>query len=889
MRRLRAWMFRLGNLFHRERQEQELADEMESHLQMHMEDNLRSGMTPQQARRHAILKLGGVEQTKQAYRERSTIPLIESLLRDVRFALRQLRRSPGFTATAVLTLTLGIGANITVFLILYGVILRPLPFPHPQQLVRINRFYPVLHDALVPAYSGTKALFMMRANRTLESATAYDFIPSHVNLVQASGAVPLDDLRVTSAFFHVFQMEPRIGHGFRPQDMVPHAPGVVILSDATWRQRCGADPNIVGHAITLGNQEYTVIGVADPKFHLDAKVDVWTPLQIAESPKDQANDYNFVARLKPGVTRAQAEEDLKRVLLEFKNTYPDLWSRYESVRVLNLHDSLVGQVRPALEMLMGAVGLVLLIVSANILSLLLTRAIARRHEMSLRVALGASGWRILRQLLVENAVLCILGGIAGILLAQFATPALMHLSPLKLPDFTTLRLGTPGLRFAGSLTIGCALLFSVVPALESRRTHLSESLRMNSAQVAAGRNLPQKLLVVGEVAVSLMLLVAAALLLTSFWKLIHTPPGFSAENVITFKTAFSQEQMATSAGLGLRLDELTARLEAQPGVASAAAVGSLPTQLTPDLPFEVVGRPAGRQDSGGNADYMPITAHYFDALRIPILEGRPLRASDTHGSEPVVIINRQIARTYFKRQNPIGQHILIGKAMGPEFADGIREIVGVVGDTKQGGLDQPADEIMYLPAAQIPNHLTQNNSLLGTSWVVRMKSRQLNVLPAARRIFLDDAHTPLFSVEPMQDVIRASVAQQRFMMLLLSIFGLTSLVLGGTGLYGVMSYTVARQTKDIGVRMALGARRVDILRMVLRAAGTLVIAGMILGVAGSLAVAQLLRSLLFEVAPRNPLAIVAMCGVLLLTGLLAAWWPAKRAASTDPMQALRAE
>ena len=866
----------------------DLSEEMRQHLEEKIEALIADGMSREEAIHAARRAFGNATLIEQRSREVWMWPLIESIWADIKFALRQLRKSPGFAAAVVLTLALGIGANLTVFLILYGVILRPLPFPNPQQLVRINRFYPVLHDTTVPAYSGTKALFMMRANRTLESAAAYDYVPSHVNLMQGSGAVPLDELRVTSSFFHVFQMEPRIGHGFRPQDMSPHAPGVVVLSNATWRQRFGADPNIVGQAITLGNQQYTVIGVADEKFHLDAKVDVWIPLQIAESPKDQANDYNFVARLKPGVTRAQAEDDLKRVLLEFKNTYPDLWSRYESVRVLDLHDSLVGQARPALEMLMGAVGLVLLIVAANILSLLLTRAIARRHEMGLRVALGASGWRILRQLLVENAALCILGGTAGILLAQFATPALMHLSPLKLPDFATLRMSASALRFAAALTIGCALLFSLIPALESRRTHLSESLRMNSSRVAGRHNLAQKSLVVGEVAMSLMLLVAAALLLTSFWKLIHTPPGFTAANVITFKTAFSRQQMATSSAMGLRLDQLTARLEAQPGVAAAAAVGSLPTQVTPDLPFEIMGRPAGRQDASGNGKYMPITAHYFDALRIPILEGRAFRIADTHGSEPVVVVNRQIARTYFKQENPIGQHILIGKVMGPDFADDIREIVGVVGDTKQDGLDQPAPEILYLPAAQIPDYLTQSN-FRGTSWVVRMKSGQINILPAARRIFLDNAHAPLFSVEPMQDVTQASVAQQRFMMLLLSIFGLTSLVLGGAGLYGVMSYTVARQTKEIGVRMALGAQRGDILLMVLREAGMLVGVGMILGIAASLAVALMLRSLLFEVGPRNPLTIVAMCAVLLLTGLLAAWWPACRAASVDPMVALRAE
>jgi predicted permease len=815
--------------------------------------------------------------------------MMSFLAQDLLYAARQLRKNLGFTAAAVLTLALGIGANLTVFLILYGVILRPLPFPQPQRVVRINRFYPVLHDTVVPAYSGTKALFLHRASRTLESAAAYDYIPSHVNLLQGDQVVPLEALRATSGFFHVFQMEPRIGRGFFPADMVPNAPGVAVLSDATWRQHFAADPGILGRSITLGNKPYTVVGVANPAFRLDAKVDVWTPLQITESPKDQSNMYNFVGRLKPGVSRAQAEDDLRRTLLQLKSTYPDLWNQYELVRVLDFHDSLVGQVRPALEMLMGAVGLVLVIVAANILSLLLTRSIARRREMGLRAALGASGWRILRQLLVENALLCILGGAVGVELATFATPVLMHLSPLPLPQFASLHIGGSALLFAAGLMLACALLFSLVPAVESRRTQLNESLRVNATQIATGRNLPQKSLVVSEVAVSLVLMVAAGLLLTSFWKLVHVSPGFDAVNVLTFKTNFTEQQAATSASLGQRMDELAARLEAQPGVEAAAAANTLPTQLTPTMPFDILGRPAGTPNAGGSEDYMPVTAHFFDALRIPVLAGRSFRLSDTHGAEPVVIINQQVARTYFKGQNPIGQHIRIGAVMGPGFEDSVREIVGVVGDTKHAGLDAPAPAILYLPQAQIPDRETQESGLLGQSWVVRTKSSQVDVTTAARRIFMDNARTPLLSVETMQNVMSASMAQQRFTMMLLGCFGLMSLLMGGAGLYGVMSYSVARRTKEIGVRMAIGAQRADILRMILREAGLLVSLGLVVGLAASLAGAQLLRSLLFGIAPRDPFTLAATCGVLLLTGLFAAWWPAHRAASTEPMQALRME
>ena len=434
--------------------------------------------------------------------------------------------------------------------------------------------------------------------------------------------------------------------------MVPNAPGVAVLSDATWRQQFDADPGVLGRSITLGNKQYTVIGVANPAFRLDSRVDVWVPLQIVEAATDQANDYNFIARLKAGVTRGQAQDDLKRGLLQLKNTYPALWDRSESVQVMDFHDSLVGAVRPALEMLMGAVALVLIIVAANILSLLLTRSIARRREMGLRAALGATAWRLLRQLLVENAVLCVLGGILGVVLAEFATPMLMRLSPLSLPQFTSLQFGASAWFFAAGLMVGCALLFSLVPALESRRVQLNESLRVNATQIAAGRNLAQKSLVVGEVAVSLMLLIASGLLLTSFWKLMHVSPGFDANNVLTFKTSFTDEQAATSAALGQRMDELVARLEAQPGVEAAAAVNSLPTQLTPDLPFEILGRKVGSPDASGDEKYMPITADYFTAMHMPVIAGRSLRLSDTHGTEPVVIINQEVARAFFKHESP---------------------------------------------------------------------------------------------------------------------------------------------------------------------------------------------------------------------------------------------
>jgi predicted permease len=814
--------------------------------------------------------------------------MFDALRRDVRFGLRQLWKAPGFTATVVLTLALGIGANLTIFLILYGVLLHPLPFPQPQQLVRVERLSP--GGELSEPYAGTRFLFMRRASRTLESAAAYDYVPNQMNLVQGNEAVPVMALGVSADFFHVFSMPPQLGRAFQAEDMNPNGPHTAILSDALWRQRFDTDPGILGRTVTLGNQQFTVIGIADPRFRLDEKVDAWVPLTIAENPEDHSNMYNFVARLKPGVTRAQAQDDLKRTLLQFKDAYPKLWSAEEAVVVLDYHDTLVGSVRPALQVLMGAVGLLLAIVAANIVSLLLTRAIVRRRETSLRAALGASSWGILRQALVENSILCVAGSALGLLFAYFALPVLLRLSPLQVPHFADVHSPLAALGFAAGLSVASMFVFSFVPMYESRRPQLNEALRTNSSQVAGARNLPQKILVVGEVALSLMLLFGAALLLTSFWNLMRVSPGFATSNVLTFKTSISDQQAGSTATLATHLDTALARMEALPGVESAAAVSSLPTQLVPDLPVDILGRTPGQPGSEGDEKYVPVTAHYFDAMQIPVVAGRAFNPGDVHGSAPAVIVNQRFVRNYFKNENPLGQHILIGRPMGPEFTDVPREIVGVVGDTKISGLDAPAPGIMFLPAQQIPDSLTRMSArLLGLSWVVRTQSQQAKLLGPLRKIFLDELQTPLLSVQSMQDIIRDSVSQQRFSMLLLCGFGMMSLLLGAAGLYGVMSYNVARRTREIGVRMAVGAERGDILKMVLCEAAVLVGIGLVLGIAASLAGAHVLRSLLFGVAPRNPVALAAMSLLLLATGLFSAWWPARRGAATEPMQALRTE
>lgn len=812
---------------------------------------------------------------------------MHSLLQDFRYAVRQMRKTPGFTIAVVCTLALGIGANLVVFLVLYGVVLRPLPFPHPGRLVQIEASLPNGHPHAI--LTGTEALFFRRECKVCSSMAAYDIIPAKANLIQGNGAIPLEVQSVTAGFFHMFGLRPVVGRGFRENDVLPGAPGTVVLSDALWKHAFGANPKIIGEAVTLGGERYTVIGVANPKFSLQHRTDAWIPLPITEHPNDQNHAYLLAARLKPGVTMAQANQDLKRVVRDYRRAYPNTWGKQVGIRAAGLHASLTGDLRPELEMLMGAVLLVLMIVAANILGLQLTRAVARRRDMGVRIALGATGWRMLRQLLVENFILCSIGGAAGVAAARLLTPVLMHLSPLQLPAFASLGMGRPALMVAVALTMGCVVIFSVVPALETRRSRLSASLRLNTTRVTAGRHVAQRVLVVSQVAVSVVLLVGAAVLLTTFWKLVSASPGFEAKNVLTFKNSFTSAQVSATPLLAQKLEELKAHMEALPGVASAAGVLALPTQLTPNMAFDIAGQTSNRANAM-YVDYLPVTTNYFETLRIPLLVGRVFRASDTRSSMPVVIVNRAFAQTHFKGKNPIGQHILIGAGLPPAFKDQVREVVGVVGDVKQAGMDKPVPAIAYLPVSQVPGIILRfDTGLQGESWVVRMQSAHLNELPAIRQIFMKNAHAPLLSVEPMNEVISASVASQRFSMILLCLFGLISLGMSGAGLYGVMSYNVAQRTKEIGVRMALGARREDVARSVLKDAGWLVGIGLVIGIVTSLAAGKLISSLLFGVKPQAPLALVVASAVMLVTGLFAAWWPALRAAGVEPMEALRSE
>ena len=811
------------------------------------------------------------------------------MLQEIRHSIRQLLHSKSFSITAILTLAIGLGANATIFALFYSTLVRPLPFPHPNQLMLLSRLYPgaEYEDAL----SATKFLIIKRETKAFSSVTASDIGPGNVSLVESGGPIALAELHSGAHYFSTLAVPPALGRDFSDEDTRPNAARTAILSYAAWRNHFAANPAILGQSVKLGGENYTVIGVADPHFSLEDKIDVWLPIQAQEDATDRANLYKVIARLKPGVSLSAANTDLHRIYGDFRRTYPDLGDTDESFGGRDLHTAFVGDIKPALFILMGAVFMLLLIVCANVLCLLLARSIARKTELAIRSALGATPLRMVRMLLTENLLLCIVGGAAAVAVAFAALPMLLHISPVELPQFSQSALNTPIILFVAVTGLICSALFSLLPALQSRTSNLDEALRgASGSRSVSTRNRPQQVLVIGEVAISLLLLVGAGLLFTSFWRLIHVPPGFDTKNVLTFDMTFSKGDGSTTQRLWSQEERLLNDIESLPGVLAAGTAPSLPTQLHPDLPFEIIGRPRDAKGSGGEADINNISPHYLQALSIPILRGRGFDSRDTHSSTPVVLISNALAKKYFPTQNPIGEHILIGRIMGPVFADSPREIIGVVADTKEEALDRMPPVLVYEPVTQVPDVLTQlANEKLGISWAVHTAAPDPSLAENIRKIFERDVQLPLLHVRPMDAVVAKSVAAQRFSAVLLGLFGAIALLLGAAGLYAVMSHSVLRQTREIGVRMAIGAGRTDVLQMVLRQAGWLLIIGVGTGLVLSLVLTRLMRSMLYEVAPYDPLTIISVSVILIFTGFIAAYLPARRASRVDPMQALRAE
>jgi predicted permease len=878
MRALRAWFVRFGGLFGKQRRDRELAAELESHLQMHVDENLCAGVTPEEARRQALMKLGGVEQTKETYRDRRSIPWLETLGQDVRLGLRILLKNPGFTAVAIVTLALGIGANTAIFSVIDAVLVHSLPFGAPDRLVWLNGRMPFTDEAGVspPDFRDYRA-----NNRTFERLAAMGYAPSPANLTGDRPEQVLITI-ASSNFFECLGVRPLLGRDFLPSDEQVNQPQVAILGYGLWKQNFGGDRNIVGRTITIDGASLTVVGVLPSDLPLLSEAQVWlaAPMLNPGMNVRLGHSLKAIGRLKPGVRLEQSQADLDAIALQLAHQYPDTnkgwWMRQRPLR-----DVLVGPVRPALLLMWGAVGILLLIACINVANLLLARSISRQKEFALRVALGASRGRMIRQALTESVLLSFGGGALGMLAAAWGIHALHALGTLNVPRLGESRVDPAVLAFTLGVSLVTGVIFGLVPALQVSSGMLTQRLK-ESGQTSAPRSHKRlsSALVVSEIAMSLTLLVSAGLLLKSFWRLIHVAPGFQTEHVVTARLSLNPPAYGPYGDpqkRGRFWRQFEDRVRVLPGVEAVGATSELPLSgQHGDNPFYIPGHSYGPSEYD-DAQFRQVTPGYLSAMRIPLIAGRWLDERDNADSPGVVIVNRAFVHRFFPDGDVLGKHLkLVGDAQAT------REIVGVVGNVSHIALSQPDWPEMYVPYSQ--------DAPAAISIVVRAAANPMNLSAALRdRANAVDKDVTLSAVTSMDDVLGASVSQPRFSSQLLGVFAAVALLLATIGLYGLMAYSITERRNEIGIRMALGAQRRDILRIVLGEGGKMVLLGVALGLIASLVLTRLMTSMLFAVSPTDPLTFVAVVVVLLGVALLACWIPARRAMRVDPMVALRYE
>jgi putative ABC transport system permease protein len=809
---------------------------------------------------------------------------------DVKYAVRSLRKSPSMTLTALAALALGIGANTALFTVVNAVLLRPMNYPNPQQIVQITRSWQG-GKFNWPAVSPTKYDYWRRENHSFEAVGAFSIGGSGVNLAGQNEPERLTSLPVTAGFFHVLGVTPFIGRSFTEAEDKPGAGHFAVISYALWQRLFHGDPGVVGRGLYLNTADYTILGVMPADFEFPQNADLWTPLQLKIDPADHANDYSVIARLKPDVSPGQAAEDMHLVGLRFGNEFGRgvMMGKDEDVGVINFHSWVVGNVRPTLLVLMGAVGFVLLIACANVANLLLARSAVRRNELAVRAALGASGAQLMRLLLTESLLLSISGAVLGVTLAQSTIPLLLRLAPASLSLTAHVELGWRVFLFAATTAVLTGLLFGLFPALQSMRLGIGNPLREAGTRTTGNASAirARQMLVVAEVAISLVLLVGAGLLIETFKNLSGVEPGFDARHVLTMQMSVSDERFQTTAATAGMANRVLTRLEAIPGVEAVGTITALPTEQGFDDPFEIIGRPPSPEVAD---EFMRVVSpHYFDAMRIPIVAGRAFTEQDTQQGHGVIIINQALARKYFPHENPVGQQMLVGRIMGPVFADTPREIVGVVGDTRDGGLGEPAQPIYFEPLAQLPDGIMAlTNQLVPVNWVIRTTGDPLALAERIRRETLTaSGGIPMAQPRLLEQVVGDSIARQRFTMTLLGIFASMAMLLGAIGLYGVISYSVAQRTRELGIRAALGAARNDLARLVITQGMWLLGIGLAVGLVAALGLTQFLKGMLYGVTAFDPRVLASVTALLAVVALAACCLPALRASRIDPVIALR--
>ncbi len=875
---------RLRSLFRRRRVERELDAELRYHVERKTEEFLAQGMNAEEARHAAMRAMDGLEQHKEKCRDTRRVNFVETLFQDVKYGLRMLRKSPGFAAITILTLALGIGANTAVFSVVNGFLLEPLPFARSERLAMVwEKVHQAFYQNDENDPSPGNFTDWSAQNEVFEEMAAIRY--RSFSLTGDGEPVRVEGDAVSSTFFSVLRTNAALGRVFTADEDRP-GERVAVIGHTLWASRYAADPQIVGKTILLDGQSYTVVGVLPETFHFpDPDDQIWVPLAL--SPTESANHgshyLRVIARLKPEATLAQARAQMEALASRLAERYPET-NAGQSVSVIPLREQMVKSIRPALLALSGAVALVLLIVCANVAGLLLARGAARYREIAVRISLGAGPARICRQLLTESFLLALLGGCLGLLLARWGVTVFRSLSPQNLLPAMEIHTGGPILLFHLGISLFTGLLFGMSPALRAARSSLQESLRNSSGASYVGRRLGMgSLLVIGEVSLAVIVVAGSALLLRSFLLLERVPLGFHPQGVLTFRVIPRGESYAKLAQRTAFYQQTLERIVALPGVRSAAAVTFLPLySVRGSKGFSMEGRVPAVPGQLPMAEYDVVTPGYFQTMEVPLLEGRDFSWADTPLSQPVIIINQAMARMYWPNEDPLNRRLKQGH---PDERVPWLTVAGVVGDMRQFDVATAPRPTVYFPASQFD----EGQGVL-RDWVLRTSSDPLALAPAVRgAVWSVDKNQPISRMQTMEHMRSLSVAPQWFHLVVIGFFGGVALILALIGVYGVMSQAVERRTRELGIRVALGAQPHDVLCLVVGEGAALAGIGISTGMIAALGLTRLIQSLLFGVDVADPLTFTATGLLLAVSALAACYIPARRAMRVDPMTALRYE
>ena len=867
-------LFRLHALTRRRDTENELDDELRFHLDRQTDKYVRSGMSEAEAARRVRQEFGGLDQVKDECREARGVSFIETLVQDLHYAVRTLLHSPAFTAWVVLTLALGIGANTAIFSVVNQVLLNPLPYPNPEELLaaRPNDSLPNLED-------------MQRQTNSFSSSGGVNIAP--MDFTGNGEPARVHAAHIDASLLVTLGAQPMLGRWISPDEDVKGGPRNVVLSFSFWRDFLGSDPYVLGRAIRLGDNGYTVIGVMPKDFTLpehlaDVFVSLWVAYPEGASDRDLHSMHTYW-RLKPGVPLAQAQAEIAQMDHRLAEEFPDT-EKERGTLLIPLHEWLVGDARPALLILFGAVGLVLLIACSNFAMLLMARGMARQRELMIRASLGARNGRLIRQRLTESTLLALLGGAAGLMAAKAGTTLLLALKPAELSRFGAIHMDTRVFMFVFAISLLTGLLFGLLPAWSASHGELAEALRQNSRTTATGvsRSLLRSFLVTGELALALILLAGSGLLIKGFLRLRSVDPGFNPANVITMYlqlpgTRYLQIPLQTNFRR-----ELLARINAFPGV-EAAMITDLPLAGNyVDHRVVIDGQPPPAAGTEPEVQTLSVMGEYFGVMQIPIRGGRDFGAMDREDQPRVAIVNEAFVRQLLRGQNPIGTRIDWARSNEPHQW---MTIVGVAGDVKHSGLNQAVDPAVYAPFSQNDEAWRKFMTL-----VIRTRVPVAALIEDVKKqIWSLDSQIPVSDIQSMDDLLAVSIAQERFNMLLLGSFAALAVALAGVGIYGMVAYRVHQRTHEIGVYMALGAQHRDVLRLVMKDGVKLGLLGIVLGLAGAIALTRVMVSVLFEVKPTDPPILIGVALLLAAVAMLACYIPARRALSIHPMTALRRE